>query len=140
MGSFFSSTHFGISRLFSWRFMAFSISVVASRFGSDGDGGGQTAAGPWPGWRCWGGGLLQELRKKLGEKTLRIQWLINVSPNSAFPPMKPLIYFSIWRYLGYGVTPVTPVGKLNALKKDRKSLTNSFADMVEKLLWQGESY
>jgi hypothetical protein len=24
--------------------------------------------------------------------------------------------------LGYGVTPVTPVGKLNALKKDRKSL------------------
>ena len=62
-----------------------------------------------------------------------------MSPSSAFPLFKPWTYFSIWRYLGYGVTPVTPVGKLNALKKDRKSLTNSFADMVERLLWQGES-
>ena len=47
---------------------------------------------------------------------------------SACPPIvpsplfKPWAYFSIWRYLGYGVTPVTPIGKLNALKKDRKSL------------------
>ena len=45
-----------------------------------------------------------------------------MSPSSAFPLFKPWTYFSIWRYLGYGVTPVTPVGKLNALKKDRKSL------------------
>jgi len=48
--------------------------------------------------------------------------------------------FLIWRHLGYGVSPITPIGKLNALNKDRKSLKkNSFADMVEKLHWQGES-
>jgi len=41
--------------------------------------------------------------------------------------MKPRNYFSIWRYLGYGLTPVTPIGKLNALKKDRKSLKKKTA-------------
>ena len=51
-----------------------------------------------------------------------------------------MAYFSIWRDLGYGLTPVTPIGKLNALKKDRKPLRNSFAETMEKLLWQGESY
>ena len=76
--------------------------------GRDGDAGG-----------VW---FASRIEEKLGENTLRIQWLINVSPNSAFPPMKPLIYFSIWRDLGYGVTPITSLGKLNALKKDRKSL------------------
>ena len=52
-----------------------------------------------------GGGLLQKLRKNYGTKPFRIQWLISISPNSAFNLLKTLDLF----------------GEI-ALKNDRKSL------------------
>ena len=80
-----------ISRLFAWwltwgtpmtlELMVFSISV-ASRFGSDGDGGGQTAAGPW-GIHC---GFASKIEEKLWEK------LFESNGGSACPPIVPSPY------------------------------------------------
>ena len=79
-----------------------------------------------------------KIEEKLWEK------LFESNGGSACPPIVPSPYetpdlFFNLAIFGIGVTPVTPIGKLNVLKKDRTFLTNSFADMVEKLLWQGES-
>ena len=62
-----------------------------------------------------------KIEEKLWEK------LFESNGGSACPPIVPSPYetpdlFFNLAIFGIGVTPVTPIGKLNALKKDRKSL------------------